>query len=134
MTARPPEHLVHGINGPVVIISARVCAYLNRYAALEEFRIAHRGTDQEVDNTLVAMALAARTWRSSATGTTAAEPPEPAAPLEWLSTTQAATRLGVTPRAITKAISEKRIQADSIDGKWRISPESLAHYKAHRAA
>ena len=128
--SRPPEHLVHGLDGPIVIVSGRVAAWLNRHAGLDQFRIDHRGEDGEVDSTLVALRLAELKWREAATGTKQAAPPEPES--QWLSTNQAATRTHLGERAIRKAIYEGRLKATNSNGRWRIQFEDLAHFQANR--
>lgn len=134
MTIRPPEHLIHGIDGPVVIVTARVCAYLNRYANLNRFREETRGQDAEVDGVLIAFGVAERKWRKSATGTRDAAKPELDPSSTWLSTTQAAGLAGVTDRGIRKAIAQGHLKAENIAGRWRINREDLTHYQANRAA
>lgn len=130
--ARPPEHLVHGLDGAVVIISGRICSYLNHYAGLEDFRCSVRGQDPELDNALVAMSVAAMQWRSSATGTHQATGGELPTDSEWLSTTQVAERLWMSSRGVRKAITDGRLIAEEVAGRYRISPEALAHYKASK--
>ncbi|WP_396659261.1 helix-turn-helix domain-containing protein [Microbacterium sp.] len=130
MSARDATAYVHGIHGPVVVVPARVCAYLGVRAGLDEFRVNHRGIDAEVDNVLVAMRTAALAWRSTATGTTKAPAPEPAAHSGWLTTEQAASHLGITSRGVRKAIQRKHLPATRTpDGRWRITREDLEHYK-----
>jgi excisionase family DNA binding protein len=132
MTVKTPEHLVHGIDGPVVILSSRVAAYLNRYAGLDAYRSAHRGEDPEVDQALLSIAIVAAQWRSSATGTPQATKPELAANSEWLSTTDAASRLQMTDGGIRKAIREHRLKATTVAGRHRISRTDFEHYRAAR--
>jgi excisionase family DNA binding protein len=129
---RPPSAYVHGLNGPVVILPARVCAWLEYHAALNKLRIERRGIDPEVDQALVAVRVAAVAWRTSATGRTTA--PEPEVPEEWVSTAQAAEHLGITDRAVRLAIKEGRLTATQVDGNHRISSEALAHFIAARNA
>lgn len=132
---RQPAAYVHGVGGPVVVIPARVCAWLERHAELNEVRIRERGADQEVDAVLVAIRLAALTWRTSATGTAVAAKPEANADLnQWLSTTQAADILYITDRAVRLAIKEGRLKATNVDGRWRITREDIAHFNAAKAA
>ncbi|WP_425266409.1 helix-turn-helix domain-containing protein [Cryobacterium zongtaii] len=69
------------------------------------------------------------TWRNAAIGTTKAAAPELAAHYEWLSTTQAASRLGITDRGVRSAIATGRLHAESIAGRWRISREALQHFR-----
>lgn len=137
MTAasRPPAAYVHGVDAPVVVVPARVCAWLERHARLNEVRVENRGADPEVDAVLVALRLAALTWRTSATGTPVAAKPEPATDLnQWLSTTQAADILYITDRAVRLAISEKRLPATQVNGRWRITREDVQHFAAAKAA
>jgi excisionase family DNA binding protein len=132
---RPPAAYVHGVGGPVVIIPARVCAWLERHAQLNEVRVRERGADPEVDAVLVALRLAALTWRTTATGTPVAAKPEAHADLnQWLSTTQAADILYITDRAVRLAIKEHRLKATSINGRWRITREDIQHFAAAKAA
>lgn len=129
---RPPEHLVHGLNGVVVVLDARVCAYLNRYAGLQDFHRANRGLDPQVDAALTAMRVAELHWSRSATGTVQAAEPELARTSEWLSTTEVAARLWMSSRGVRKAIAEGRLQAEQVAGRWRVSREAFAHFKASR--
>jgi excisionase family DNA binding protein len=129
---RPPAAYVHGVDGPAVVVPARVAAWLERHADLNRIRIEHRGTDAEVDNVLVAMRVVAVKWRLSATGRTAPEVPEVLE--EWVSTTQAAEHLGITGRAVRLAIQEGRLTATQVGGKFRLSSEAIAHFQAARRA
>lgn len=132
---RPPTAYVHGVDAPVVVVPARVCAWLERYASLNEVRIQERGADPEVDAVLVAVRLAALTWRTTATGTAVAAKPEAPTDLnQWMSTGQAAERLGITDRAVRLAIKENRLKATNLDGRWRITAEDLQHFTAAKAA
>ena len=137
MTAprRPPEAYVHGVGAPVVVVPARVCAWLERHARLNEVRIENRGADAEVDAVLVALRLAALTWRASATGSPVAAKPEATADLnQWVGTKQAADILYITDRAVRLAISEKRLPATQVNGRYRIAREDIQHFAAAKAA
>jgi excisionase family DNA binding protein len=136
MTARwrPPEHYVHGLDGPVVVVPARVAAWLCQRAQLDRIRADIRGLDPEVDSVLVALTVAAMQWRTSATGSTQAPEPEAAAQSPWVSSTQAADLLGITARAVRLAIGEQRLPAEQVDGRWRIAREDVEHYRASRSA
>ncbi|WIB16278.1 helix-turn-helix domain-containing protein [Curtobacterium sp. MCPF17_050] len=137
---RPASALVHGTAGPVVIVSGRVAAFLGRYAGLDDFRVQNRGRDAEVDETLVALRLVAMAWREtrgvgSVDTTVRPTPPQPVGESsQGLTTAQAAARLGVGAEAVRKAIREERLPAQQIDGRWRITPEAVEHFKAARAA
>jgi excisionase family DNA binding protein len=134
MSARDAVNLIHGLDGPVIVINARTAAYLNRYAGLAAYRREHRGEDAEVDQALLGLALLEMKWRETATGTKEAPKPELDTSSQWLSTTQAGTQLGVTDRAIRKAITEHRLKALRVNDRWRITRTDLEHYRAARAA
>lgn len=133
--SRPPTAYVHGVDAPVVIIPARVCAWLERHAHLNEVRIRERGYDPEVDAVLVALRLAALAWRATATGTAVAAKPEAPTDLkQWMSTTEAADILYITDRAVRLAIQEDRLKATNVNGRWRITREDIQHFAAAKAA
>lgn len=123
-----------GTHGPAVVLDARACAWLERYAGLTGLRVRVRGTDPEISRQLEEVRVAAMSWRGSATGSERDAEPELAAQSEWLSTGQVAKELMVTDRAIRKAIREGRLTATEIGGRYRISREDLEHYRAARAA
>ena len=124
-----------GTDGPAVVLDARTCAWLERYAGLSSLRVKVRGTDPHISAQLEAVRFAAMSWRGSATGTRDDTEPEPPTQSEqWLSTGQAADLAGVTSRAIRKAISDARLPANDVGGRYRISREDLEHWKSARAA
>jgi len=133
---RPAEHLVH--RGPVAVIDGRTCALLNRVLRLDKVRAEIRGQDAELDQALVAIRLAGIAYdQSSAAGTTSAPNAEPERRLkpqlhDTVSTTTAATILGITDRAVRKAITEKRLPATHLDGRWRIHRQDLTNYLGER--
>lgn len=129
---RDAKDLIIGANGPEVVVSGRVAAWLMRYAELDRYHLDNRGIDSEVDQTLVALKVAALSWRNTETGTKAAAVAELAPQLQWLSTKQAADALAMTDRAIRKAIRENRLQATIIGRAYRINREQLAHFKARK--
>ena len=127
--------MIVGKEGPAVVLAARTCAWLERYAELSRLRVAVRGTDAGISEQLGEIRYAAMAWRGSATGTTAATEPELAAQSEqWLTTGQAADLLNLTDRGIRKAIADGRLEATEVGGRYRISREDLEHYRAARTA
>lgn len=129
--SRSADSYVHG-GGMVVIVPARIAALLNRHAGLERFRLNNRGADPELDAVLVAFRMAELTWRNSVTGTARAAEPELDANYQWLSTTQVATITGITDRGVRAAIKRGDLKAECTDGRYRISREQLAHWRAIR--
>ncbi|MEZ7240788.1 helix-turn-helix domain-containing protein [Rhodococcus sp. GXMU-t2271] len=129
---RPIEHYLHG-DGHVVIVPARVAAWLERRADLNTLRINSRGLDPEIDAVLGALRISSLVWRNSVDGTTPTEPTEPTAPSpQWMSTSQVATHLGITDRAVRKAIARGALHAENIDGRWLIDRDELTDYRATR--
>lgn len=135
---RPAEAYVHGVEGPVAVVPGRVAAWLERAAGLRRLRTEVRGMDPEVDATLVGLAAAAALWRErvgtgSPCGTGQAEQGTggPASPV---TTTEAATVLGITARGVRKAIEGGRLRAHRVGDVWLIGREDLAQYRAGRAA
>lgn len=116
---------------PGVDVPARVAAWLLRHTNIENAT----GRDAEVDAVLDAMKTMAGLWRRSVTGTARAVQPERAAVSEWLTTAQAAALIGFrSDRGIRKAITEGRLDATKVDGRWRISREALAHFRSRLRA
>lgn len=126
--------MIVGDQGPAVVLSARTAAWLERYADLTSLRVRVRGTDPAISRELEEIRYAAMSWRSSVSGTEAAVAPEPVTSSGWLTTTQAAGLVGVTDRAIRKAIAEGRLISTEVNGRHRVSREDLEHYRAARAA
>ena len=131
MTRNP---YLQGVEGPVVMVPARIAAVLERHADLTGLRVRTRGVDPEASAVLEALRFAALAWRGSATGTEDDTTPEPAATLKWLSTRQAADLLGIGPRAVVKAIAEGRLPSTKVGDRHRVSREDVEHYRAARAA
>ena len=130
--ARDPKAYVHGIDGPVAIVPARVAAWLTRQANLDRLRREVRGQDAEVDHVLIALAVAASAWRASAYGTHPRNTPEPAPKSAWLTTTEVADLLDQTDRAIRQACQSGRLPAERVGDRWQISRENFEHYCAAR--
>lgn len=130
---RPPAAYVHGLDGAVVVVTARTAAWLERHADLRRLRTEVRGTDPEVDAVLVALGVAAASWSASAVGSVRAPAPEVAAESEVrLSTSSAADLLGVTDRAVRLACKGGRLRAERVGGRWLIDREDVEHFRAAR--
>ncbi|MFS4506918.1 helix-turn-helix domain-containing protein [Clavibacter sp. Sh2141] len=122
---------MHGQDGHgIVIVPGRVAAILERFARLDAFRTQVRGQDSELDAVLIDFHAAAVAWRSTEVGTSEAPEPEPIG--EWVSTGEAARLLHRTSRGIRKAITERRLPAQLVDGRYRIAREDIAHERARR--
>lgn len=128
---RPYEHFLHGDQ---VIIPAEYAYKLNRLV-LNTIRPKVRGADPQLDQVLQALGYAGLRWAESARGTNVVPQQEPVRPsTQTVSTTTAAAILGITDRAVRKAITEGRLTATAVDGRWRIDRAELETYRANRAA
>lgn len=137
MSGRPAEQLLAGYWDPDsggmvvgVVLSPRVCRYLLDTAHVDKFA----GADPELDRTLAAMERA----RSSDIGTKHPDSPEPAPrlkkqPIELLSTTDAGNLLGISDRAIRKAIQGGRLKATPAGANHIIKRTDLEAFRASRA-
>lgn len=126
---RPPEHYVHA-GGDVVLVPARVAAWLMHSTRLRELRSQVRGADAEVDSVLIALSVAAECWSTSAAGSKSAPRSEDGR--QWLSTTKASDVLGISARAVRLAIAEGRLEAENLDGRWRMTRDSVDEFAATR--
>lgn len=130
MTGIPASAYVVGLDGPRVLVPARVAAWLDRAVDLRRLRTSVRGIDPEVDAVLLAFAVIAADWRTAATGTPLRQDPAPAP--RWYSTTRAADRLHLAPRTVRLACQSGALPAEQIDGRWRIAAEDVEQYAAAR--
>ncbi len=134
---RAPERYVHGLHGPCVVVPARITAVLVTRAGLADYHAQHRGEDPELDAVLVALKVTAAAWRSAVAdhGNEQTKYPAGAAvSTQWLSTAQAARRLGCSPRTVRWAIAAGRLSAEWVGGGWVLYPADVEHYRARRAA
>ena len=135
---RPAEHLVHGINGPCVVLDGQVCAILDQLLSLDKVGRQYRGQSEQLDHSLRAIRLAGAAYtQSSCKGTKSAPTSEPDTRSQrqlndTVSTTTAASILGLTNRAVVKAINEKRLIADKPDGRWRITRKDLHEFQTRK--
>jgi excisionase family DNA binding protein len=132
MTSHVPP--VHDLDGPVVVLGARVCAWLVRRLDLDSVRTAVRGIDPEVDAALMAISVASLAWRTRngcAPATEMAHRPQPDASSE-LTPSEAAARVGVSPQAIRKACATGRLPARRIGGRWVIAADDFELWKTRR--
>lgn len=122
---------MHGLNGPVVIVSGRVAAWLLTRADLANHHRAHRGDDPEVDQTLVALKLAAYSWQAGMTGDGHRPAPTPDTGTECplMTTQQAADKYGTTSRSIRRRIHAQQLPAVRVGHQWLIPASALDRYQ-----
>ncbi len=133
MTRRVPFLLTVG--SPSAIVTGRAAAVLERQLDLAGLRVRTRGVDPEVSDVLEAIREAAEAWRGSAVGTTEAPEPEPPRTLStWVTAAEAADLLGISSRAVRKAIAEGRLEAEQVGDRWRVAREDVEQFRARRTA
>lgn len=135
---RPAESYVHGLDGPTVTVPARVAALLLRRTDLGAYARDHRGEDPETDQVLVALRLAAAAWLAAAGSdcgpSLVADGAVEASSARQLSTGHAAKLLGITERSVRRAVTQGRLRATPLGGRWVLTPEDVEHFRAQRAA
>jgi len=119
---------------PMLSISGRTWALMERHLDVEGFRSRFAGVDEDLDLELRMAHRAADAWRArSAVGTVKRNDAEQQRTLkEQLTTREAAEMLMVTPRAIRKWIDSGRLKAAMVDGRWLIERETLVALKQMR--
>jgi len=120
-------------DGPAVVLDARACAWLERYAGLTSLRVRVRGTDPRISAHLEEIRRVAMAWGSDC-GTSVDPEPEPAAGSDYLGTSQVAKLVGIGPRAVVNAIAEGRLPAELVGNQRRVARVDAEHYKAAKAA
>lgn len=133
---RPAGAFIHGTDGPVVLVPASVARWLEQHTNLPRQRVARRGLDDAVDEVLLALRVVAMRASSPASSDAGTEPvyfAEPAKQLE-LTADQAGDLIGITGRAVRKAIHEHRLAARRTGAEWLITRADAENYRAARAA
>ncbi len=128
----PPESFLHhdGQGRVVVAVPASVAADL--VALVRERHRRLRGLDPLRDAVLAALIIAAAAWRQQV-GTSAAPTPEPAPRSPLMTTSRAADVLGISDRAVRKACAAGQLDAQLVDGQWRIPRDSVEAYEPRRS-
>lgn len=132
-TSRSAESLVHGLDGPVVVVSARIAAVLTAPEVLGTWRRAHRGDDAELDQVLVALTVAGIEYRNRLAGRGQERAPITVTDASLAMTTaQAADRLSCSPRTVIRAIRDRKLAAHRVGHMWLVAHEDIEHYAAQR--
>lgn len=122
---------LHGVDGPVVVLPANVCDFLERHAGLDEYRKRNLGRHPQLDHALLSLHSAATAYRASRTGTPEISEPEPPTS-SWVGTTKAARILRMTDRGVRRACEQGRLEAHQVEGRWRIAREDLAQFRTRQ--
>lgn len=121
---------------PAVVIPAPLCALLDS-VGLSDIRKRERGNVSDLDAVLHAIHVAGlsyvNTLPGSASGTSLARPPEPAALSGTCGVSEASGRLAITTRAVRRAATEGRLTGELVDGRWLFSRSAVEAFRANRA-
>ena len=137
---RPAGAYIHGHDGPLAAVPGWGLAWLESHTNLNAQRVALRGQHPEVDELLAALHSVATQWSvmttssapSSDLGTTHPVMVEPAGELvvERIDVNTAAEVIGITTRAVRKAIAEQRLLARRDGSRWSIDRNDARQYRA----
>lgn len=142
-TRQPPSAYLAGLDGIECATPGWAADWLLRQTNLAQQRIALRGVDPIVDDWLAALTYTANAWRTSASpsesGSSLACVPEVERTSSCvgagvLGTARTADLIGITVRAVCLAISEGRLPARKVDGRWLIDIEDAREFRDRRAA
>jgi excisionase family DNA binding protein len=124
------------VNEESVVVFGKVAWLLEKYTNVGKLRVHIRGRDPDTSDVLLRLRCLAMAWdeSASAVGTAVDESPEPKPRLNLFTPSQAADLIGITDRAIRKAITEGRLPGHKVGNGWQIYREDLEHYRAARAA
>jgi excisionase family DNA binding protein len=128
----PAEHFLHRDHHGrlVVVVPPPVCADV--VALVRERHRQLRGLDPRRDAVFGALIIAAEDWRQQV-GTNAAPRSEPVSRSPVMTATRAADVLGISDRAVRKACAAGRLDAELVDGQWRITRASVEAYAPRRS-
>jgi hypothetical protein len=130
---RPAEQLVHP--GPIAVIDGQACAILDGLLGLDKVYRQVRGQNEQLDNAITAIRLAGAAYRENASRGTVSAPQQAAVSQsksqlnDTLGTTDAATLLHMTRRAVSNECKQKRLPAMLVGGRYRIHPDDLKNYR-----
>jgi excisionase family DNA binding protein len=132
---RPIEAAIQGLTGPVSVIEGTEAAALIATFGLDVYVREHRGAHPDVDRAVAKLRLCSAAHRARAGSNCGSFRAEPAEPMpssrggQQLTTQQASGLLGVTDRAVRKAIAENRLRADRSGGRWMIDSADVVMYR-----
>ena len=117
-----------------VVITARIAYLLDKRTNINDARIRARGLDDEFVAVLVALRKLAMSYVESSEQvlSNGSDASYLAEPTRELSSEQAADLLGVSSRAVTKAIGSGLLAAAKVKGCWVIQRSDLEQYRADR--
>ncbi|WP_299057062.1 helix-turn-helix domain-containing protein [uncultured Nocardioides sp.] len=121
--------------GPGLILPADFVAWLDRHANLSQLRVEVRGTNPRASKYLSEIHEVALEYRVALTGEAEPAAVEPGVERsQWLSTGEVADKLRMTPRGVRRAIEDRRLEAERVGERYRVSREALAVFENSRAA
>ena len=127
------------VEGPAVIVPARVAVMLEYRLPLDDLRVQVRGKDVELDAVLLALHTAAlmyveatRDELTSAVGSGVAAVSEVPARSTVMTTSEVACTADCTTRAVTLAAVKEQLLGAKRDGRWWFEIDDVAAWVATR--
>lgn len=115
-----------------VVLEPADCAALWQAARLDDLRIACRGRDEELYNTLHAIYTGNLSWLDSVSRKVQKQQAETRQPLKWVTPNDLAKQIGVTPRTIRNDITREHLRASKSGSVWLIQLDDALAYLAGR--
>ena len=119
-------------NKPGVVLSPETAYLLEKHCNVKTLRMRLRGENSLVSQELLDLREVAMQHEPPALPE--AEGPSAEVAPQWITTAQIADLEGVTDRAVRLRCQAGQMDAEQIDGRWRISVEAYEQYRAARAS
>jgi excisionase family DNA binding protein len=128
----PPERFLNRDDSGQLVVEVPAAIAADLVALVRQRHRAMRGLSPLRDSCLSALIIGAEDWRQQV-GTNGPPRPEPPPRSPVMTATRAADVLGITDRAVRKACAAGRLEAELVDGRWRITRASVQAYEPRRS-
>lgn len=116
-------------------LTAEMAGWLSKQPEFRSLRISARGSHPAAYAYLTAVTVVGQNFVFGLNRTREANSPEHASESRsWVTSSEAATCLGIKPDAVLRAINRRRLPAKKVDGRWQIERADVEHYRSSRAS
>lgn len=119
-----------GPGSPAVVVPARIARMLEGSGALSQLRTRASGVDPEAWEVLDALRLASEQWTGDPLHCMPVR--EKIDPDLALTSAEIAIQIGISDRAVRRAMRDGELEAQMVGGRWIASREAFEHYRAGR--
>jgi hypothetical protein len=128
----------YSVDGPGVLVPARVCALLERHLRLDRVRAEVRGADEQLDEVLSDLRVVAQSYLTtgSVRGTPVAERaerPSESPIADAMTASQVADITGVTPHAVRLARRRGHLRGVQVNGRWMFPRDEVRRWQQRTA-